>query len=114
MSPDKPRKSRLARSVRTGVLGLLTAIGLIWMGVLIMRLAGPLHAMQLGKLRWVGPVGLLCLAGALFWVWHHWDAIIRGFHFKAEQERIWLAARHRLAGWALGYCALVAVFLVLR
>lgn len=114
MSTDKPKKSRLLRASRAVVLGLLTTLGLIGLGVLAMRLTGPLHAIQSGTIRWVAPIGLLILAAALFWLWHHWDAIIRGFHFTADQERVWLTARNRLAGWTLGYCGLIAVFLLLR
>lgn len=95
--------------------GLVMTVGLLFLAVLVMRITGPIYAVQQsGILKTFGPMLLLALIATIVAIWHFWEPLVRSRNLPAQAMYAWIQARNRVAFWGLAYASLGAYLLFIR
>jgi hypothetical protein len=61
------------------------------------------------RLAIVRPIALAIEIAVLALAWWYWTPLVKRARFAPKVEAVWLAARHRLAGWGIAFIALGAM-----
>lgn len=119
MSSNVPQPRLGRRLLRQAFLylgsGFAFVAALLFLAVLMMRLTGPIYAVQLSAFfKLLGPVLLLALIVAIVVVWHFWEPLVRSRQLPEPAKEAWTLARNRVAVWGLAYASLGAYLLFIR
>lgn len=110
-NPIRPVGQLIKRGLSWLAIVGVIVLGLCGVAAVLILSRGPLDAVHtvhdtMAALR---PFVLAGQTGAIALLWWFWTPLVRRAKFAPTVELAWLAARHRLALWAIGLTALGVV-----